>query len=150
MDLDKQNSAFNALMLRWLKFMQKTFPEEECFTNLVRLMTEKSDNPSSPMVYFFNNNIQLQDLIRTCDLDYFDAQPDDESQDIMGSLKISLPSDFKSKVQAIPMDEQTKMWHFMNELLTLALRVHPEYMAKDLPPNPFDRERFPSKLFMTY
>lgn len=150
-DPELQNRVFNGLMLRWLAFMEKTFPGEPCFTNLVRLMTERSgDSPTSPMLYFFNNNVHLQEMIRACDLDYFDSRPDEMSEALMGTLNCALPFDMKEKVQALPIEEQTKLWHFMNELLTIGLRVHPDYKMEGLPDSPFDREKYPSKLFMTY
>ena len=149
--VEKQNNAFNALMLRWLSFMEKTFPEDACFSNLVRLMSGQcEDNKSSPMFYFFNNNYLLQHMIRACNNEYYNAQPDEKSEEMMGALNIALPHNFKAKVDALPQEEQTKIWHFMNELLTIALRVHPEHIAENLPPSPFDRERYPYKLFSTY
>lgn len=150
-DLQKQNNAFNALMLRWLAFMEKTFPNEPCFSNLLRLMSDQSnDNMESPLLYFFNNNMRLQDTIRACDNDYFNALPDQESQDLMGTLNIAMPVDFKTQVDALPIEEQTKIWHFINELLTIAIRVHPDLKMEGLPDSPFNREQYPFKLFMSY
>lgn len=118
-DITEQQDSFNKLIVKWLEYMQKLFPDIkdlETYQNLVEYCKENA--PSRPVYEFLKANQKLQGLIRARDDKYFAKENFCDSK---------LDLDVQDRFKTLPDIEKGRIWFYLNSLLSVCFRIFPQF-----------------------